>query len=268
MKCKEVQSALIDFVDGKLDKDFQYDMGKHLETCEKCNQDFLDLKKMLSVISDSPMQEPGPELRENFKTMLQSEINILATTRIIKEEPVPGTIRMNWSSPWFRIAAAFIILALGVLIGSKWSPGSSANSSEMSTLRNEVKEMKEVLMVNLLKEESASERIKAVSYVEGMTNPDQKIISVLLTTLNNDKNVNVRLASLYSLAKFSDRQSVRDSLVESLTKQSEPIIQIVLINLLAEKKESKAVKPIQDIIRNQKTLKEVKDIAEKSLRSI
>ena len=268
MKCKDVQSVLIDFVDGKLDKDFQADIGKHLETCEKCKQDYADLKKMLSVMSDSPMHEPGPDLRENFNTMLQSEINILATTRIIKEEPVHGAIRMNWSSPWLRIAVAFFILVLGALIGSKWRPGSSGNSAELSTLKNEVKEMKEVLMVSLLKEESASERIKAVSYVEGMTNPDQKIIGVLLTTLNNDKNVNVRLASLYSLAKFSDRQLVRDSLVESLSRQSEPIIQIVLINLLADKKEAKAIKPIQEIIRNQKTLKEVRDIAEKSLRSI
>ena len=57
-----------------------------------------------------------------------------------------------------------------------------------------------------------------------------------------------------------------DSLVASLSKQTEPIIQIVLINILAEKKETRAIRPIQEIISNGNTMKEVRDIAEKSLK--
>jgi hypothetical protein len=80
--------------------------------------------------------------------------------------------------------------------------------------------------------------------------------------------VNVRLASLYALSKFSDRPEVTDSLVGSLSKQTEPVIQIVLINMLADKKEAKAKKPIEDILSDQKTMKEVKDIAAKKLKSL
>src|SRR5215475_8901979 len=98
-----------------------------------------------------------------------------------------------------------------------------------------------------------------------MASPDQKVIDALFNSLNNDKNVNVRLASLYSLARFADRPAVRDSLVTSLKIQTEPIIQVVLINLLAEKREPKAIAPIRDIMTNKKTLKEVKDAAQRSL---
>ena len=126
--------------------------------------------------------------------------------------------------------------------------------------------MKEILMFTLLKEESASERIKAVNYSEEIANPNQQVIDALINLLDHDKNVNVRLASVYSLARFSNNRAVLDALVASLGKQTEPIVQIVLINILAEKKEIKAIKPIQEIISNGNTMKEVKDIAQKSLK--
>ena len=126
--------------------------------------------------------------------------------------------------------------------------------------------MKEEVMFNLINDESASQRIKAVSYVEGMSSPDQPVIDALVNTLNHDKSVNVRLASLYSLSRFADRPNVRDSLVTSLKGQTDPIIQVVLINLLGEKRETKAIAPIKDIMTNKKTLPEVRDAAQRSLR--
>ncbi len=78
----------------------------------------------------------------------------------------------------------------------------------------------------------------------------------------------MRLASAYSLVRFSDNAGVMDALVASLGKQTEPIIQIVLINILTEKKEVKAKRPIEQILSNDSTMKEVKEIAEKSLRQL
>jgi len=135
-------------------------------------------------------------------------------------------------------------------------------------MQKEIKEMKEVLMFSLIDNESASQRIKAVSYTEEMSNPDQKVINALVSTLNHDKNLNVRLAALYSLGSWADNQMVRDSLVASLPKQTEPLIQVMLINLLAEKKDSRIVAPVQDILSNKKTLPVVKDAAEKSLKTL
>ena len=140
--------------------------------------------------------------------------------------------------------------------------------AQIDSLRKEVKEMKQAVMLNLIDDESASQRIKAVSYAEEMSNPDQKVIETLVSTLNHDKNVNVRLAALYSLGSWADNRMVRDSLVASLPKQTEPLIQVMLINLLAEKKDSRVVAPIQEILSNKKTLPVVKDAAEKSLKTL
>jgi hypothetical protein len=174
----------------------------------------------------------------------------------------------------WNVAAAVVLLFGGIGIGalvSSRSPRKESNPNtpeQLMAMQKEIKEMKEMLMFSLIDDESASQRIKAVSYAEEMSNPDQKVIEALVSTLNRDKNVNVRLAALYSLGSWADNRMVRDSLVASLPKQTEPLIQVMLINLLAEKKDSRIVGPIQEILSNKKTLPVVKDAAEKSLKTL
>jgi hypothetical protein len=283
MNCKEIQAKLIDWLDGSLDAATAAAVGEHVVSCAECSREAKELKELLVTMQDSPMEAPPPVLRESFDTMLQSELNMLTTANIIQEFPAedkggqPGksgrsgkVIRLPFTAPVWRVAAALILLGSGIGIGtalkSRPAPETSTNET-LVALRQEVKEMKEEVMLNMIDDESASQRMKAVSYAEQMASPDQQVIDVLVNTLNQDKNVNVRLAALYSLQRFSDRRAVRDSLVSSLRIQKEPIIQVVLINLLAEKRDTRAIKPIQDIMTDKKTLKEVKDAAQRSLRS-
>jgi HEAT repeat protein len=157
-------------------------------------------------------------------------------------------------------------IGIGVLVSSRKGPGGPER--QLAGMQKEIKDMKEVLLYSLIDDESASQRIKAVTYAEAISNPDQKVIDVLVGTLNHDKNVNVRLAALYSLASFADRIAVRDSLVASLRKQTEPLIQVMLINLLAARKDGRAIGPIKDILSNKNTLPAVQDAARKTLKTL
>lgn len=275
MNCKEVQAVLIDHLDQALPAAAAAQITEHLASCEECRREADDLRQLLAAMKASQQQLPSPTLRENFNTMLQSELNMETMANLLttpeKETKPRGKVITFFASAAGRVAAAVILLAGGIGIGMAVKPSAPApdTTAVIHTLQNEVqnmkKEMKEKDLLNGIDDESASERIKAVSYAEQMASPDQKVIDALFNSLNNDKNVNVRLAALYSLARFADRHSVRDSLVSSLGIQSEPIIQVVLINLLAEKRERKAIGPIKEIMTNKKTLKEVKDAAQKSL---
>ena len=298
MNCKEIQTKLIDWLDGSLDAETVAAIAEHVETCAECSREVNELKELLLTMKDSPLEMPPPVLRESFDTMLQSELNMLTTANIIQEFPAEGMesqggqgsqsgqpgessqpghsgqpgkiIRLPFTAPIWRVAAALILLGSGIGIGmalkSRPAPEVSTNET-LVALRQEVREMKEEVMLNMIDDESASQRIKAVSYSEDMPSPNQQVIDVLVNTLNKDKNVNVRLAALYSLQRFADRRAVRDSLVNALRIQTEPIIQVVLINLLAEKRDTRAIKPIQDIMTDKKTLKEVKDAAQRSLKA-
>jgi Putative zinc-finger len=270
MECHEVEQFLIEYLDGQLSPAIRAGIDKHLETCESCKQALEEYKILLHTMNNTVQEKPGPALREKFDIMLQSELNIAATARILQEEKVTSIAPVKKMPVFWRIAASVILVALGIFIGTRLTPVSfqPKPSTEIADLKTEVKQMKEALMFNLLNDESASERIKAVNYAETMGNGDQKIIDAMFNTLNNDKNLNVRLAALYSVAKFGASQVVRDSLVASLSRQTEPIMQIVLINILTERKESKAIGPIREILLNKKTMKPVKDIAQKGLRSL
>jgi hypothetical protein len=267
MQCYEVESLLIDYLDAQLHPGDRGPLEKHLQSCPQCRQVLEEYRQLFVAIENNRTEKPGPALREKFEDMLQSELNINDTARIMRMDKEDiKTMSMKRPSLLLRIAASIILITSGIFIGSVITDRSTDASTEMAGLKNEVKEMKETLMFSLLTEESASERIKAVSYADEINDPDSKIVSALITTMNEDRNVNVRLAALYAIAKFSDNRKVSDALIASLAKQTEPLMQIALINILTEKKEIKAKEPIREILQDEKTIPPVKEIAQKGLK--
>lgn len=264
MKCEEVEIRMTDYLDNILDEEIRREIEKHLETCEICLDEFKEAQKVLKLISKDEMEMPDDSLRINFYHMLHKEIKKTeAETRSVFRKP---------SVPWYniggyRIAAGIALLICGTFIGLLIRTGfnNSYASNELKQLNSEVSDLKKSAMFTMLKDESSSDRIQAVNYASDLGKADKNVIEVLVKTLNNDKNVNVRLAAAYALSKFAYERSVSDSLVKSLTQQTDPILQVALINILAERKEKSALKPIQEIIANKSTLKEVRDVAENSL---
>jgi hypothetical protein len=278
MNCNEVQAVMIDYLDRGVDAETGAAMRAHLMNCEQCRKEVDQMRELLLTMADQEIRQPGQGLRDSFHVMLQSELNMETADDLLRR-PRDGNAekavlkgRIGWMT-----AAACILLFGGIWIGSMLGNRKASNVSSnlpsnmpdaLGAMQKEIKEMKEAMLFSLIDNESASQRIKAVSYAEEMANPDQNVIQVLVSTLNHDKNVNVRLAALYSLASFADSRQVRDSLVTSLPKQTEPLIQVMLINLLAEKKDNRAIAPIRDIISNKNTLPAVKDAAQRSLKTM
>ena len=291
---------MIDYLDRGVGAEAAAAMRAHLLGCETCRREVEEMRELLLAMGDQEMKQPGPGLRENFQLMLQSELNVEKADDLLrrgtgdKEKPVVAGKRIAWMA-----AAACILLAGGFWIGTMVSAGRGVNGAGGSVaagagmtagsgpgaagagsggtastaellldMQKEIKEMKEELLYSLIDDESASQRIKAVNYVQEMSHPNEKMLGVLIHTLNRDKNVNVRLAALYSLSSFSDNVVVRDSLVASLPGQTEPVIQVMLINLLAQKKDTRAIAPIRDILSDKKTLPVVREAAQKGLKTL
>lgn len=256
MTCEEAQHLLIDVSGEGLE--VPAELQRHIEGCRECAVLKSELDHLGRLMDGVPEALPGPGLEKQFRQILHT-----AEQEQKAQRPVGRLIF------WRNMAAAVILLAAGIGIGVWFaSTGARVEKPDRPLADTHTNTSSDTLLFSLLKEESASQRIKAVNYVEEMASPDQKVISALINTLDHDKNANVRLACLYSLTKFSDDPHVREALVNSLPRQTEPIVQIVLINLLTEMKEPRARRPLQDIISNNKTSKEVKNIAEKGLRTI
>jgi hypothetical protein len=265
MKCEEVETKMIDYLDRNLEESIRLEIERHLETCERCLDELKDSQQVLNLISNDEMIKPDDSLRINFYHMLHSEIK--------KSEERSISSLSKPLSPWYntsryRYAAAIALLVCGTFVGLFLHSelNNRYASNELKQLHSEVSDLKKATMLTMLKGESSSDRIQAVSYAGDLGKADENVIEVLIKTLNNDKNVNVRMAAAYALSKFADERAVCDSLVKSLSLQSDPILQVTLINILAERKEKSALRPIQEIIANKSTLKEVRAVAENSLR--
>jgi hypothetical protein len=267
MKCEEVEAIIIDYLDNRLDDDQRAELEKHLETCERCLDELRDSQKILQLIYEDEMVKPEDSLRINFYHMLHNEIKKSERTNSI---PVQVLSKPWHTQSFYKIAAGFALLICGTFLGITIHSGllNSYSANEIKQLHSEVTGLRKAAMFTMLKGESSSDRIQAVNYADDLEKPDENVIEVLVKTLNHDKNVNVRMAAAYALAKFADQRSVCDSLVKSLSLQDDPILQVTLINILVEKKEKSALKPIQQIITNKNTLKEVKQVAESGLQSL
>ena len=264
MKCEAFEIYVVDYIDQDLEQSLVIEIEEHLESCKECNSIHKQYKELFHLMSQRKQEEPDNSLRLGFYQHLKESMDQLDTDGSDQKKK---RISVNWSFTAGRIAAGIAILIAGAFIGFSVQKGFKPNvhAEQIDKLQMEIGAMKEVLMFTLLDEESPSQRIKAVKYTEDIPNPDSNIIHVLINTLNNDKNVNVRVAAAYSLATFSKDIAVRDSLISSLENQTDPIIQVILMNILVENKETRAIETMRGLVSNEKTIVEVKDIAEKSI---
>ena len=99
-----------------------------------------------------------------------------------------------------------------------------------------------------------------------MNQVSQKVTHALFKTLNEDENVNVRLAALEALKAFVKDNRVREELVRSISKQDSPMVQLELAGLMVTIQEKKSVKELQKIVENEKTPKEVKNKIRESIQ--
>jgi HEAT repeat protein len=100
-----------------------------------------------------------------------------------------------------------------------------------------------------------------VNVAMDLTKADEEIVRVLFKTLHSDPNTNVRLAALEALYKFQHDTSIRKGLIDALSKQSDPMVQIRLIQLMVDMKEKTVVDDLQKMIDDAGTMKAVKDEA-------
>jgi hypothetical protein len=265
MKCEDVDRLIIDYLDKNLDNETIFRIENHLSSCERCLDEVKEMKELLTAMAENKEVTPNESLRINFYHTLHCEMNRNGSAS--DENPKVRSKSLHIKR-WYGIAAGLALILSGAFTGMFIHTfiTNSVERKEISQLRSEVSDLKRSAMMAMIQQESSSDRIHAVRYADQFDTPDQGVIDVLINTLNNDRNLNVRIAAGYALEKYADQPSVCDSLVKSLALQTDPIMQVTLINILAQRKVKSAFVPIQRIIDNRKTIEEVRAVAENSLK--
>jgi hypothetical protein len=271
MICKDYREQFLLMLTDDLDQEAVSEIERHLEGCADCREEFEVSRKIWKLMGKITQPEPSAAMHEDFDTLLSNYKEEL----IARRNPVTEWINMlreYWSlKARPRMAFSFLLVLGGLMIGYLLHrPGETTNSynRQIESLSSQVSEMKQVLMLSLLQDPSASQRIQAVSYTDDIKNVDTKVIDALFTTLNGDPNVNVRLATLEALAKLAGNPKVREGLVRSINMQESPIMQSAIADIMVQLQEKSSVQSLQKLLSKKDLNQMVKIKIEKSIQKL
>ncbi len=250
MKCEEYKEHLADWHMGRLEPADAAELEQHLNSCGDCREALAATSFVLDSINNLQYPEPSVQVKADFRAMLDD------FKAAEKKKVSAGSIWSWFLQPRLPLAYGLIIL---LCIGGAYLLGhSNRQGQEVQELDARVHDLKQTIMLAMLDNPLASERIKAVSYMGDLKKVDKRVIYALLTTLNSDPNVNVRLSALEALAALGNHPEVRTGLIKSITTQDSPIIQLAIADVMLKLQEKRSVGSFKELLKQKGLDDEVK----------
>jgi hypothetical protein len=271
MTCQNIKDLFPEFLTGELDQETQEQVQSHLALCDSCREELENLSAIWTKLGVIPEEQPSGGMRTRFYTMLE------AYKQGMTQEKQPSRLKAFFSDvfntvwpkrPAYQFSMALVFLIVGVAGGIFLSSPGGQNGTQLALLQDEVQDMQQTLAISLLDRPTASERLQGVSLSSRMDNPNSRTLEALLYTLNNDKNVNVRLAAVDALYLFYDSPGVKEGLLLSLEKQPSPLVQVALIDLIVNMRERQAVDALRLLLEDEMLNPDVKEYAERGLQQL
>jgi len=269
--CRQIQSNFPDYLIGDLDVKTVDSIQEHVTACTSCRRELEELTGTWTQLGILPEEQPGPNLRKNFYTMLES-IHQGVESSPLKKLLNSLKIKNVWEKLWprrpvYQFVFSVVFLFIGLTVGYFIQSGPQ-ESSEITQLRRQNQEINQQLAISLLNQDSPSQRLKGLTWSSRLEKPGNQILEALLHTLNNDPNINVRLSAVDALYLFADFSMVKKGLIQSLQNQNSPMVQIALIDLLVQIREKQAVESLKQLIKKNKLNPQVKQRARSSLEKL
>jgi len=255
MMNKSIDELILDYVLGQL-------KGEELEIFEENLKNNSQLKhevektqsaiKIFEKETSFKIPNPTQAMDDGFYKMLNNSQTSNAKSWFAE------LINIEFLKPALYGAAMMLV---GISIGHYYTGGQiDITNTENNLVTSEYStKMQELAVVSMLQLPSVSKRLQAVSLVENSNNDvDNVIITALFNTLNNDSNLNVRLAVLDTLVQFSNTANVRLRLVNSITFQDSPMVQLAIADLMLDLQETKAIKPLKKLLDNKDLIEPVR----------
>ena len=250
MTCDEAKTLMGDAWSQILDEAQELAFEAHLASCANCRAERERLGALWKGLALLPAEEPTANLRARF-------LETLAAYRYGLESVPKRSLRKRVLSFWpkqpaWQMAVSFAALIVGLGVGyAIRSDKPEQPAGEVAQLRGEVNSMRQLVALSLMQQQSASERLRGVSWAYRVESSDSEVLSALLDTVNQDPNVNVRLAAVDALHTFASSPVMRTSVVQAIRKQTAPLVQVALIDLLVDLKKKEAAPELRGLAGDQ-----------------
>ncbi len=261
---EQYMSLITDYIDGNLSEERKREFDAYVE---EGHIDMEEIKAIIALqgrIERTEQPIPGAAMSEAFYTMLNNvkETDSKKEVSFKLEQLWPMLFGTNMG----RLAFGMVLLIVGVVVGRGVTGITYKN--QLSELSTQMTDMKEMMMMSMLEEESVTQRLKGVQMSSELVSSNKEVTDAMFLTLNSDESTNVRMAALNLLAQYANDPNIREGLINSIAKQESPLMQIALAELMVELQESKSVDEFKNIIEGEYTPEEVKTTLRESIDKI
>jgi len=281
MRCEDTSAKLADYLAGTLSDADRQALESHARSCAACREELEGARDMWERLAHLRSAAPDAQaMRSRFDAMMgeaMREPGIASegsggaadarTPRFAvaptHEPPLRSALpaARGRASRWMRrhravrpllqAAAAAILVIVGIQVGRQMStPAPITRASDVTALRDEVRDLRQMVTLSLMQQQSVTERLKGVSWSSQLDQPGNEVVSALIDTLMHDANVNVRLASIDALKRFAEREVVRSAAVRALDTQESPLVQMALIDFVVETQDREALEALRRLSRD------------------
>jgi hypothetical protein len=274
MNCQRVQECFIDYQDGALAPDESVQLRAHLSSCPACQREWAALQEISRKLELLPAETPSPRLHEQFYAMLETHqlgANTVNPFALAKSRLDRFFAALLPARPALQFAFSFVLLVAGVFAGARFlghpaAPAVDENTQkELRDLHAQVNDMSKLVTVSLLTQKSTSERLESVLATMDLKSPDRKVLGNLVGALAFDPSVNVRLSAVEALAPHATDRLVRAGLLSALPRESAPLVQLAMIELLTSVRETDATPVFEHLSHDDNADRNVREAARRGL---
>ncbi|MEO9869767.1 HEAT repeat domain-containing protein [Ekhidna sp.] len=236
---KKAEELWQDKLAGDISENEEVALKQFLDSNPKVASELKDLEQTWDLFEEIERPEPSEKMDARFEGMMSAYAEKQKTARPNVMDWIVERMTRSWQ-------VGLASLVMGLFIGW-WMLPSQNQKQDIAQLSNEIQSMKEMMMLTLIEQPKAQERIRAVNLAAELPNADEKVIKALISTLNHDENLNVRLASLESLLRYANQPEVRHALVDALKMQDSPLMLVAIADALVDIQEKSSVEAMEEL---------------------
>lgn len=244
---------------GEISEDLEKALMAYLANQPKLLKELNDLEHTWQLFEEIERPQPSSEMDARFEGMMQA---YSAHSKIERPNVLDWIVDQMTRSWQVGLAS----LLMGLFIGW-WMLPSQNQQQDIIRLSDEIQDMKQMMLLTLIEQPKAQERIRAVNMAADLPDADERVVNALVSTLTSDENVNVRLAALESLVRYVELPEVRKAIVDALSKQDSPLLLVAIADVLVQIQEKSSVEAMEEL-KNATDDELVKDKLEQSIQTL
>ncbi len=265
MNCQACTERIAELADQKLDRETEALVRAHLDGCENCRREFDELSHLIAALDALPSPKPSPALRAKVAGAIESEKLTLSmesewAERVRSAAPERQARGPSWIQVLVSGLGVAALVVLGFVLGER-----NATQRQLADLRVRVDTMGQLVEQSVLQKRTTGDRLETVLTAARSTKPDERIIDGLINSLAFDPSVNVRLNALSALYGHADQDVVKAGVLACLPRESNPLVQISMIDFLVASKAREASPELRKLSLDATANNDVRDSAKRAI---